>query len=41
MQFSDKRSAFANKLQNLTAYQQALSELAFEFSRLAWQVNCK
>ena len=41
MQFSDKRSAFANKSQNLTAYQQALSELALEFSRLAWQVNCQ
>ena len=41
MQFSDKRSAFANKSQNLTAYHQALSELALEFSRLAWQVNCK
>ena len=41
MQFSDKRSAFANKSQNLTAYQQALSEFALEFSRLAWQVNCQ
>ena len=41
MQFSDKRSAFAKKSQNLTAYQQVLSELAIEFSRLAWQVNCK
>lgn len=41
MQFSDKRSAFAKKSQNLTAYQQVLSELAIEFSRLAWQVNCQ
>ena len=41
MQFSDKRSAFEKKSQNLTAYQQVLSELAIEFSRLAWQVNCK
>lgn len=41
MQFSDKRSAFANKKQNLTAYQQALSQLAIEFSQLAWQIDCK
>lgn len=41
MQFSDKRSAFANKKQNLTAYQQALSQLAIEFSQLAWQITCK
>ena len=41
MQFSDKWSAFANKSQNLTAYHHVLSELALEFSRLAWQVNCQ
>lgn len=41
MQFSDKRLAFANKKQNLTAYQQALSQLAVEFSQLAWQINCQ
>ena len=41
MQFSDKRPAFTKKSQNLTAYHQVLSELALEFSRLAWQVNCQ
>lgn len=41
IQFSDKRSVSANKKQNLTAYQHMLSQLAIEFSQLAWQINCK
>ncbi|MDH2998478.1 ABC transporter ATPase [Pasteurellaceae bacterium LFhippo2] len=41
IQFSDKRSVSAKKLQNLTAYQSALTELAAQFSQLAWQIECK
>ncbi|OOH91202.1 ABC transporter ATPase [Pasteurellaceae bacterium 15-036681] len=41
IQFSDKRSVAAKNLQNLTAYQKTLSELALEFAKLPWLIECK
>ncbi|AHG79774.1 ABC transporter ATPase [Mannheimia varigena] len=45
IQFSDKRSLnkteLAKKSKNLTAYNQAIAQLAFEFNQLAWLVECR
>lgn len=41
MQFSDKRSVSVKKIQNLTPYQSTLRQLADDFNRLAWQIQCK
>ncbi|MEG9499621.1 ABC transporter ATPase [Mannheimia indoligenes] len=45
IQFSDKRllnnTEFAKKSKNLTAYSQAIAQLALEFNQLAWLVECR
>lgn len=40
MQFSDKRSVSAKNLQNPTAYIKDLQQMAWQFSQLAWQIEC-
>lgn len=41
IQFSDKRSVSAKKMQNLANYQASLMTLALQFSQLAWQIGCR
>ncbi|WP_373611465.1 ABC transporter ATPase [Mannheimia sp. E30BD] len=45
IQFSDKRwlnkAEFAKKSKKLTAYNQAMVQLALEFNQLAWLVECR
>lgn len=41
MQYSEKRSDYAKNLQNLRSYRKDLMQLAIQFSKLNWQIQCK
>lgn len=41
MQFADKRMISNKKLQNLSQFQPLVTQLAIDFSQLAWQIECQ